>query len=112
MDYHTARLQHVRILKCDPVARLSIFSSSGSSAISPGEKDIVVFNLFDGLDFYSIADRTLSRSVPCSANQQGIITPVLFNSDGSTVIVGGASGSVKLMDSRSCETIQVLPHDG
>ena len=70
-------------------------SCRGGSAISPGEKHIVVSNLFDGLDFYSIADRTLNYSVPCPINQQNNVpVPVLFNSDGSVIIVGGTSGSV------------------
>ena len=81
--------------------------------ISPGEKHIVVSNLFDGLDFYSIADRTLSHSVPCPINhQKNVPVPVLFNSDGSVIIVGGTSGSVRVLDSSSCETLQVLSHDG
>jgi len=86
---------------------------SGSSAISPGGKHIVVSNLFDGLDFYSVADRTLSHSVPCPINQQkNAVVPVLFTSDGSAIIVGGTSGSVRVLDSSSCETLQVLSHDG
>ena len=89
------------------------FLCSGWSAISPGEKHIVVSNLFDGLDFYSIADHTLSHSIPCPINQQkNAPVPVLFNSDGSTIIVGGTSGSVRVMDSNSYETLQVLSHDG
>lgn len=88
-------------------------SCRGGSAISPGEKHIVVSNLFDGLDFYSIADRTLNYSVPCPINQQNNVpVPVLFNSDGSVIIVGGTSGSVRVLDSSSCETLQVLSHDG
>ncbi|KAF9653289.1 hypothetical protein BDM02DRAFT_3062183, partial [Thelephora ganbajun] len=76
-------------------------------------KHVVVSNLFDGLDFYSIADRTLSHSVPCPINQQcNTLVPVLFSSNGSAVIVGGTSGSVRILDSRSCKTLQVLSHDG
>ncbi|KAF9643066.1 hypothetical protein BDM02DRAFT_3192255 [Thelephora ganbajun] len=87
--------------------------SIGCSAISPGEKHIIVSNLFDGLDFYSITDRALSHSVPCPINQQkNTLVPVLFNSDGSIIIVGGTSGSVRVLDSSSCETLQVLSHDG
>jgi hypothetical protein len=86
---------------------------SGSSAISPGGKHIVASNLFDGLDFYSTADRTLSHSVPCPINQQkNAAVPVLFTGDGSAIIVGGTSGSVRVLDSSSCETLQVLSHDG
>jgi len=91
----------------------NLFVCSGSSAVSPGEKHIVVSNLFDGLDFYSIADRVLSHSVPCPINQQNNVpVPVLFSGDGNTVIVGGTSGSVRILDSGSCETLQVLSHDG
>ena len=92
---------------------LTDFPCSGWSAISPGEKHIVVSNLFDGLDFYCIADRALSHSVPYPMNQQNNVpVPVLFSSDGNIVIVGGVSGSARILDSGSCETLQVLPHDG
>jgi len=115
VEYCATILQHVRIVypevcSCDLVTD---FTCSGWSAISPGEKHIVVSNLFDGLDFYSIVDRTLSHSVPCPMNQQNnALVPVLFNSNGSAVIVGGTSGSVRVLDSQSCETLQVLSHDG
>lgn len=73
----------------------------------------MVSNLFDGLDFYSIANRALSHSVPCPMNQQdnGLV-PVLYSNDGSILIVGGSSGSMRVLDSRSCETLQILSHDG
>lgn len=93
--------------------QIAYFVCSGWSAISPGEKHIVVSNLFDGLDFYSIADRAVSHSVPCPINQQkNAPVPVLFNSDGNVIIVGGTSGSVRVLDSSSCETLQILSHDG
>lgn len=44
--------------------------------------------------------------------QNNVPVPVLFSSDGSIVIVGGVSGSARILDSGSCETLQVLPHDG
>ena len=113
MEHRSTILQHVRTLECDSLARFTHFVCSGWSAISPEEKHIVVSNLFDGLDFYSIVDRSLSHSVPCPINQQNnALVPVLFNDAGSTIIVGGSSGSVRVMDSSSCETLQVLSHDG
>ncbi|KAF9646727.1 hypothetical protein BDM02DRAFT_3130194 [Thelephora ganbajun] len=87
------------------------FACSGWSTISPGEKHIIVLNLFDGLDFYSIADRALSHLVPCPINQQkNAPVPVLFNSDGSTIVVGGTSGSMRVLDSSSCDLIQAIVH--
>lgn len=44
--------------------------------------------------------------------QNNALVPVLFSNDGNAVIVGGTAGSVRILDSRSCETLQVLPHDG
>lgn len=86
---------------------------SGWSAVSPDEKHIVVSNLYDGLDFYSISDRALSCSVPCPINQQkNKPVPVLFSNDGDVVIVGGTSGSVRVLDSHSRETLQILPRNG
>lgn len=101
---------YIRVYLSDQLLR---FFCRGWSAISPGEKHIVVLNLFDGLNFYSIADRTLSYSVHCPINQQkNVPVPVLFNNDGSAIILGGMSGSMRVLDSSSCETLQVLSHDG
>lgn len=55
----------------------------------------------------------LSHSVTCPMNQQNnALVPVLFSGDGNAVIVGGTAGSVRVMDSHSYETLQVLSHDG
>jgi len=44
--------------------------------------------------------------------QNNALVPVLFSNDGKAVIVGGTSGSLRVLDSRSYETLQVLSHDG
>jgi hypothetical protein len=112
MEHCTTIIQHVRTLELS-LRSIVKFSCRGWSTISPGGRHIVVSNLFDGLDFYSISDRTLSQSIPCPINQQkNVPIPVLFNGDGSSIIVGGTSGSVRVLDSSSCETVQVLPHHG
>ena len=86
---------------------------SGWSALSPDEKHIVVSNLYDGLDFYSISDRAVCYSVPCPINQnKNKPVPVLFSNDGKVVMVGGTSGSARILDSGSCETLQTLSHNG
>ena len=81
-----------------------------SSTISPDEKVVVVANLYDGLDWYKIPDRSFSRSVPLRINQNFPI-PVLLVDGGNTLLVGSTSGNVKILDAHTAETIQTLEHD-
>ena len=67
-------------------------------------------NLYDGLDWYKISDRTFSRSVPLRINHN-VPIPVLLVDDGKTLLVGGTSGNVKILDARTAETVQTLDHD-
>lgn len=93
---------------------IQIYScNSGHSAISLDEKYIVVSNLYDGLDWYSVADRALSHTVHCPINQQmNLPIPVLFTGDGGAIITGGTCGSVRVLDASTSETVQTLPHSG
>lgn len=107
---HAKDVQHVyfhsrlQILKCLPV------DNSASSAVSPDENVVIVANLYDGLDWYKIPDRTFSRSVPLRINQN-VPIPVLLVDGGKTLLVGGTSGSVKVLDAQTAETVQTLDHD-
>ena len=108
--------QGLAICVCFPslmvIPRLNL-EDSGHSAISLDEKHIVVSNLYDGLDWYSVADRSLSHTVQCPINQQmNLPVPVLFTHDGETIIMGGTCGSARLLDASTSETIQTLPHAG
>jgi hypothetical protein len=83
---------------------------SGRSAISLDEKTLVVSNLYDGLDWYSIPDRVFSRAVPIRIVRNKPI-PVLFIDNGNAIMVGGSSGAVRILDSRTAETMQTLDHN-
>ena len=102
-------LQHVHFRSCRQIiACLSV--RSASSAVSPDEKVVVVANLYDGLDWYKIPDRTFSRSVPLRINYN-VPIPVLLVDGGKILLVGGTSGTVKVLDANTAETIQTLEHD-
>ena len=93
--------------------RCLIPQTSGRSAVSPDEKSIVVSNLFDGLDWYTLSDQKLSHTVPYPINlQHNVPVPVQFTDDGTAIIVGGTCGSGRVLDASTFETIQMLPHDG
>lgn len=94
----------------DSVRKYSLNLSSASSTVSPDEKIVVVANLYDGLDWYKIPDRSFSRSVPLRINHN-VPIPVLLVDMGNTLLVGGTSGSVKVLDAHTAETIQMLDHD-
>jgi hypothetical protein len=70
----------------------------------------VVSNLYDGLDWYSIPERTFSRAVPIRITRNKPI-PVLFINEGDALVVGGSSGDARILDSRTAETLQTLEHD-
>jgi len=83
---------------------------SGRSTISLDQKTLVVSNLYDGLDWYNIPDRAFSRAVPIRITRNKPL-PVLFIDDGDAIIIGGSSGEVRILDSRTAETLQTLEHD-
>jgi hypothetical protein len=70
----------------------------------------VVSNLYDGLDWYKIPDRTFSRSVPIRI-AKNVIIPVQFVDGDTFLVTGGTSGMTKVLDARTAETIQTLDHD-
>ena len=67
-------------------------------------------NLYDGLDWYTISNRTFSRSVPIRI-AKNVIIPVQFVDGDSLLITGGTSGIAKVLDARTAETIQTLDHN-
>ena len=67
-------------------------------------------NLYDGLDWYKIPDRTFSRSVPTRI-AKNVIIPVQFFDKDAILVTGGTSGTAKVLDARTAETIQTLEHD-
>ncbi|KAF9790774.1 WD40-repeat-containing domain protein [Thelephora terrestris] len=85
----------------------------GRSSVSPDEQFVVVSNLFDGFDWYSLSDRTIRHTVPIHINpQMNLPVPVTFAKDGDALVVGGTSRGARVLDSRTSETTQLLPHDG
>ena len=110
MANHTENVQHVRFHLYRRILGYSLIVRSASSAVSPDEKVVVVANLYDGLDWYKIPDRTFSRSVPLRISHN-VPIPVLLVDEGKTLLVGGTSGNVKVLDAHTAETIQTLGHD-
>jgi len=81
--------------------------------VSPDERFVVVSNLFDGFDWYSVLDRTIRHTIPIRINpQKNLPVPVTFTTDGDSVVAGGTSGGARVLDCRTSETTQLLPHDG
>lgn len=110
MANHAENMQHVRSHRYQRILEYSLIDHSASSTVSPDEKVVVVANLYDGLDWYKIPDRSFSRSVPLRINQN-LPIPVLLVDGGKTLLVGSTSGNVKVLDAHTAETIQTLEHD-
>ena len=62
------------------------------------------------MDWYKISDRVFSRSSPLRINHN-VPIPVLFVDGGKVLLVGGTSGSAKILDAHTAETIQTLEHN-
>lgn len=108
----SAHTLHVRLVSCLTL-RFTEHLSSGRSSVSPDERFIVVSNLFDGFDWYSLSDKTLRHTIPIHINpQMNLPVPVTFTKDGHAVVAGGTSKNARVLDSRTSETTQLLPHDG
>jgi hypothetical protein len=109
---------HITPRACNMLVHFQTISSlsrcspnhSGCSSVSSDERVVVVSNLYDGLDWYKIPDRTFSRSVPIRI-AKNVIIPVQFADRDSLLITGGTSGMAKVLDARTAETIQTLDHD-
>ena len=110
MANHAENMQHVRFHRGRWILGYSLIDHRASSTVSPDEKVVVVANLYDGLDWYKIPDRSFSRSVPLRINQN-LPIPVLLVDGGKTLLVGSTSGNVKVLDAHTAETIQTLEHD-
>ena len=81
--------------------------------MSPDNKFVVVSNLFDGFDWYSILDRTIRHTIPIRIDQQeNLPVPVKFTKAGDAIIAGSTTGGARVLDSRTSETVQLLPQDG
>ena len=86
---------------------------SGRSCVSPDGKFVVVSNMYDGVDFYSISTHTFSHTVLYRVNpHMNSPIPVEFIPDGRTLLIGGTYGSARMVDTQTSETIQLLPHSG
>ena len=89
------------------------FSSSGRSCLSPDNRFVVVSNLFDGFDWYSISDRAIRNTIPIRISQkENLPIPVMFTTTGDAMIAGGTTGDARVLDSLTSETLQLLPQDG
>ena len=87
--------------------------SSGRSALSPDEESLVVSNLYDGVDWYSMKDRRLTQSATFRIDADlNVILPILFINNWSAVLLGSSCGHARIFDAQTTETIQTLDHNG
>jgi len=92
---------------------IDVFPNSGRSCVSPDGKFVVVSNMYDGVDFYSISTHAFSHTVVYRVNpHMNSPIPVEFIPDGQTLLIGGTNGSARIIDAQTSETIQLLPHSG
>lgn len=55
----------------------------------------------------------IRHTIPIRINpQKNLPVPVTFTADGDTVVAGGTNRGARVLDSRTSETTQFLPHDG
>ena len=71
---------------------------------------MVVSNLYDGFDVYSLNDRKLIRTLPIYI-MENVSLPVTFIHDCETVLLGSSQGAVRIVNIGSGEVLHTLRHD-
>ncbi|KAI0311338.1 WD40-repeat-containing domain protein [Amylostereum chailletii] len=87
----------------------------GGLSISPEGTTVVITNLYDGLDWYTVPrskygqpHHVLNTVLPMGRDNVRI--PLLHIHNGSTVLVGSSTGKVRLIDVNHGRTLQTLEH--
>lgn len=71
---------------------------------------LVVTNLYDGLDYYSIPTRRWVNTTIHSMGEN-VCVPVEHIHDGSDILFGGSSGCARILHKANGVTTAVLEHD-
>lgn len=85
---------------------MSSFSPSGHSCLLANQKVIATTNLFDGVDYYDLANQGLVDSLRMTITDN-IITPIISDNAG-LLIVGGSSGTVLVLQAFPAAIVQTL----
>ena len=83
---------------------------SGRSCLSLDDGTIAVTNLFDGVDWYNLANQRLVDSFRMTI-EDNVITPILSNGMGS-LIIGGSCGAVQVLQPSPAIVVQTLGLEG
>ncbi|KAG1842000.1 WD40-repeat-containing domain protein, partial [Suillus tomentosus] len=85
----------------------------GHAALSPDESSVLLSNLSDGLDLYTVGQNHPQQSYKFShSGKANVPVQVAFIEHGQAVLSGSPDGNVHVWDLASAESRQVLEHDG
>jgi WD40 repeat protein len=110
VDHNSAHCPHVRFRLTGNEYSLHSRHLSAQAAITPDESKIVVSNLYDGFDVYSLNDRKHIRTLPIYI-MENVSLPVTFVHDCKTVLLGSSQGTVRLVDISTGDILHILRHD-
>lgn len=79
---------------------------SGRSCLSADQGTIAITNLFDGVDWYSLANQGLVDSLRTTI-VDNVITPIISDEAGS-LIIGGSCGVVQVLQPFPAMVVQTL----
>lgn len=87
---------------------------SGTSSLSPDHRNLLVFNLQNGLDLYNLGDNIPIQSYRSPARQETYDVPlgVAFLHNGTAVVCGSQSGNVVVWNTATGIQLQSLEHQG
>lgn len=87
---------------------MALYAYSGGSALSPSGKRLVVFNMFDGLDWYGTRKQNLLATTHFDIGAYRFADVVLV--DEETAIIGHPSGAVVIAtyDENMSQVVRVL----
>ncbi|KAF8264021.1 hypothetical protein EI94DRAFT_1703551 [Lactarius quietus] len=87
----------------------------GCSAISPNEKTLVITNLYDGIDWYSLSTNhfmdTPFQHTTTHPTPENVMLPVTFIHGGSAVLSGTSYGCARITNTENWSLAERLPHE-
>jgi hypothetical protein len=91
-------------------AHIIILFPSGRSCLLANHNMIATTNLFDGVDYYDLANQNLVDSLRMTITDN-VVTPIASGNTGS-LIVGGSSGAVHVLQAFPATVVQTLELQG
>lgn len=103
---HATVISDVRSNSPSSFCSITSFFLSGRSCLLADQGVIATTNLFDGVDYYDLANQSLVDSLRMTI-ADNTIAPIISDTAGS-LIIGGSSGAVHVLQAFPAAIVQTL----